>query len=140
MPSGASAQTFRDVSPEYWAAPFINALAASGITSGCGNENYCPEGSVTRAQMAVFLERGMNYSAYSPPAATGNVFSDVGEKSTVPQLLTAPEPAYFARARSRGLERVCYFSVYDSRLEHYGGFVVASVTCNLAKYARFPAG
>jgi len=33
---------------------------------------------VTRAQMAVFLERGMNGSDYSPPAATGNVFLDVG--------------------------------------------------------------
>ena len=31
-----------------------------------------------RAQMAVFLERGMNGSGYTPPAATGNVFLDVG--------------------------------------------------------------
>jgi hypothetical protein len=28
--------------------------------------------------MAVFLERGMNGSSYSPPGATGNVFLDVG--------------------------------------------------------------
>jgi hypothetical protein len=32
---------------------------------------------VTRAQMAVFLERGMNGSSYTPPAATGMVFGDV---------------------------------------------------------------
>jgi hypothetical protein len=25
------------------------------ITSGCGNGNFCPEGLVTRAEMAVFL-------------------------------------------------------------------------------------
>ena len=28
--------------------------------------------------MAVFLERGMNGSTYSPPAASGTVFNDVG--------------------------------------------------------------
>lgn len=33
--------------------------------------------TVTRAQMAVFLERGMRGSGFSPPAATGNVFLDV---------------------------------------------------------------
>ena len=32
-------------------------LAAEGITSGCGNGNYCPDDNVTRAQMAVFLVR-----------------------------------------------------------------------------------
>ncbi len=33
---------------------------------------------MTRAQMAVFLERGMRGSGFSPPAATGNTFLDVG--------------------------------------------------------------
>ena len=35
----------------------LDRLAAEGITSGCGNGNYCPEAPVTRAQMAVFLVR-----------------------------------------------------------------------------------
>jgi len=78
MPSQSSAQTFGDVPADHWAYSFIETLAANGITSGCGGGNYCPGGSVTRAQMAVFLERGMNGSSYSPPAATGNVFLDVG--------------------------------------------------------------
>jgi len=26
-----------------------------GLTAGCGNGNYCPDDSVTRAQMAMFL-------------------------------------------------------------------------------------
>ena len=34
--------------------------------------------AVTRAQMAVFLERGMRGSAYVPPPATGLIFQDVG--------------------------------------------------------------
>ena len=56
----------------------MERLAEAGITAGCGNDNYCPTAPVTRAQMAVFLERGINGSGYSPPPATGMVFNDVG--------------------------------------------------------------
>ncbi len=76
-PSG-QAQTFNDVPFTYWAWSSVESLAASGITGGCGSGNYCPENPVTRAQMAVFLERGMNGSDFNPPAASGNVFLDVG--------------------------------------------------------------
>jgi hypothetical protein len=48
---------FNDVPANYWAAAWIEQLAAEGITSGCGNGNYCPEAPVTRDQMAVFLVR-----------------------------------------------------------------------------------
>lgn len=51
---------FNDVPTNYWAAAWIEKLAADGITSGCGNNNYCPESPVTRAQMAVFLVRTFN--------------------------------------------------------------------------------
>ncbi len=68
---------FDDARPGYWAFTFIEALARAGISSGCGGSNYCPADPVSRAQMAVFLERGMNGSGYAPPAATGAVFGDV---------------------------------------------------------------
>ena len=48
---------FNDVDLSYWAVRWIEQLAAEGITSGCGNNNFCPENPVTRAQMAVFLVR-----------------------------------------------------------------------------------
>ena len=35
----------------------INDLAFSEITGGCGPRRYCPTASVTRAQMAIFLDR-----------------------------------------------------------------------------------
>lgn len=35
----------------------ISALAASGVTTGCGGGNYCPSAFVTREQMAAFLNR-----------------------------------------------------------------------------------
>ncbi len=72
------AQQFADVPLEHFAFRFIEALADSGITGGCGAGNFCPDEPVTRAQMAVFLERGMNGSDYSPPPASGSLFVDVG--------------------------------------------------------------
>jgi len=72
-----STGTFYDVSPDFWAFFSITKLATSGITSGCGGGNYCPDNPVTRAQLAVFLERGINGSVFDPGPGVGNVFSDV---------------------------------------------------------------
>jgi len=36
---------------------FIEEMAVRQITQGCGGGNYCPNGNVTRAQMAAFLVR-----------------------------------------------------------------------------------
>jgi len=66
---------FNDVPLDYWASSFIETLSANGITAGCGGGNYCPEDAVTRAQMAVFLERGIHGSSFTPPSATG-IFDD----------------------------------------------------------------
>ena len=67
---------FGDVPISFWAADWIEQLAAEGITGGCGSGNYCPNNAVSRAQMAVFLLKAEHGSAYVPPAATG-VFGDV---------------------------------------------------------------
>ena len=67
---------FTDVATDYWAAAWIKQLAAEGITGGCGAGIYCPDSTVTRAQMAVFLLKAKHGTAYTPPAATG-VFTDV---------------------------------------------------------------
>lgn len=69
--------SFDDVPPDYWAFIFVQALARNGITAGCGGGNYCPNDAVTRAQVAVFLIRGMFGSTFNLPAATGDVFLDV---------------------------------------------------------------
>lgn len=49
----------------------INRLRASGITAGCGGTRFCPNGLVTRAQMATFLVRG-----YELPATSTDYFTD----------------------------------------------------------------
>ena len=58
-------------------AKWIEQLANESITAGCGNGNYCPNASVTRAQMAVFLLKSKHGLGYVPPAATGTLFTDV---------------------------------------------------------------
>lgn len=47
----------------------INALAGAGITRGCNppdNTRYCPNGSLTREQMASFLTRAFGFTAVQP--------------------------------------------------------------------------
>jgi len=76
-PPAVGADTgFADVPVDHLMAAWIKQLAAEGITSGCGNGNYCPDATVTRAQMAVFLLRSKYTSAYTPPPANGD-FTDV---------------------------------------------------------------
>ena len=51
--------TFGDVPTTHAFYQYIEALAASGVTSGCGGGNYCPDLAVTRGQMAVFLAKAL---------------------------------------------------------------------------------
>jgi hypothetical protein len=55
--------SFNDVPTGHPYFQFVEALAASGITAGCGSGNYCPDNPVTRGQMAVFLSKalGLNW-------------------------------------------------------------------------------
>ncbi len=75
-PPPAAGGVFGDVPLGYWADDWIEQLHAEGITGGCGGGNYCPNGPVSREQMAVFLLRAKHGPAYTPPPATG-VFADV---------------------------------------------------------------
>ena len=68
--------TFPDVPCSSNFAPWIEALAAAGITGGCGGGNYCPTNVVTRQQMAVFLLKTKHGSSYVPPVCSGD-FADV---------------------------------------------------------------
>jgi parallel beta-helix repeat protein len=68
--------TFPDVPCSSNFAPWIEAMAAEGITGGCGNGNFCPQNPVRRDQMAVFLLKAEHGSAYTPPQCQGT-FPDV---------------------------------------------------------------
>jgi ELWxxDGT repeat protein len=66
--------TFADVPPNYWSWRFVESLAASGVTGGCGGGSFCPGAYVNRAQMAVFV---LTARGTAPPPATGTRFNDV---------------------------------------------------------------
>lgn len=51
--------TFADVPSSHPFYQFIEALAASKVTGGCGGGNFCPDKPLTRGQMAVFLSKAL---------------------------------------------------------------------------------
>lgn len=48
---------FSDVPTNYWAARWIEKLAADGITDGCGGGKYCPSATIPYEHMKLFLDR-----------------------------------------------------------------------------------
>jgi hypothetical protein len=73
MTTGGS---FADVPPSNPFFDYIEGIARTGVTSGCGGSNFCPDASVSRAQMAVFLLKAKFGSGHTPPGAA-SAFSDV---------------------------------------------------------------
>jgi hypothetical protein len=55
--------TFRDVSNTSVYETYIEAIYNNGITTGCGNGDYCPSAQVTRDEMAAFLVRATQVAA-----------------------------------------------------------------------------
>jgi hypothetical protein len=51
--------TFNDVPTTDPAFQYVEALASSGVSAGCGGGNFCPDLPVTRRQMAVFLAKAL---------------------------------------------------------------------------------
>jgi hypothetical protein len=78
QPPAATGLVFADVPASAFGAAWIEDLYAQGFTGGCATSplRYCPDASVTRAQMAVILLKAEHGSGYSPPACSG-VFGDV---------------------------------------------------------------
>ena len=60
-PAPATA-TFGDVPTGHSLFQYVEALAKSGITGGCGSGNFCPGAPLTRGQMSVFLAKGLGLS------------------------------------------------------------------------------
>ncbi|SDI93224.1 S-layer homology domain-containing protein [Alteribacillus bidgolensis] len=63
---GSSNKTFDDVGTDHWAADYINTLVAAGITTGTSDKTYSPNDSINRGQMAVFINRTLDYLEEQP--------------------------------------------------------------------------
>lgn len=71
----------------------IDRMAAAGLTSGCGSYVYCPNGAVTRGQMAAFLHRVESPRASPPyPAPCDASYPTVCIPSPPPDLDCADIP------------------------------------------------
>ena len=68
---------FLDVPRAHVFHRFVERVFRRGVTGGCGNGNYCPDASVTREQMAVFLLRAREGVGYVPPPCVTPTFTDV---------------------------------------------------------------
>jgi PKD repeat protein len=79
LPLDVVRMTFADVPPSLGVWQFVETIFDRGVTSGCGGlpVRYCPDGSVTREQMSVFLLRAKEGPAYLPPPCLTQVFADV---------------------------------------------------------------
>ena len=85
-PPSISRSRFGDVDAGSLHAPFIERMADLGVTSGCGDgTNFCPHGSVTRAQMAAFLSRAYNL-ADGPAPGFADVAADAWYAADVARL------------------------------------------------------
>ena len=71
--------SFEDVPPDHWAYEYIEILYKNGYVSGCSSVPllYCPEATMTRAESAVFLERGIHGAGFTPSDPTQVIFADV---------------------------------------------------------------
>ncbi|HKI02826.1 MAG TPA: S-layer homology domain-containing protein [Thermoanaerobaculia bacterium] len=65
IPPPATGTVFADVPADAFAAAWIEQLASEGLTGGCATDpvRYCPDSTVSRDQMAVFLVRTFNLTA-----------------------------------------------------------------------------
>ncbi len=59
-PTPTGAISFIDVPPDYWARPYITALAASGVVSGYAGDYFRPNQTITRAEFAALLQDAFN--------------------------------------------------------------------------------
>ena len=74
-PEPAAGSGFVDVDSDEWWAAHTDRLADLGVTKGCGSgpPRYCPDGWVTRGQMASFLVRAFEF-----PDGEDGGFTDTG--------------------------------------------------------------
>jgi hypothetical protein len=74
-----------------WAETFICWMKDNGITSGVTPTTYAPNANVTRAEMAVFIQRVANI-----PPSTGDIYINAGYNGWVPAAGTAGTIGYYS--------------------------------------------
>jgi hypothetical protein len=78
-PTPSPEPVFDDVPADHPYSAEIEALYNAGFTDGCQSDPllYCPDESMTRAESAVFIERGLHGAQIVPPIPESLIFEDV---------------------------------------------------------------
>ena len=87
---GYNAFTFTDVPTDAWYKNAVGFIAARGITSGTGNNQFSPQGKLTRAQFVVLLMNAYRINTQNQ-GETGQIrnFADAGSTYYTDYLLAA---------------------------------------------------
>ena len=85
-PPAVAHSRFADVDAASFHGPLIERMVELGVTVGCGDgTNFCPDGTVTRGHMAVFLSRAYNLEP-GPDPGFGDVPADAWYADAVARL------------------------------------------------------
>ena len=93
IPPACTTPVFNDVPCSNPFAPWINELAARGISGGCAPGMFCPGNPVTREQMAVFLSSAFGLpvpTASCPSSALVTGGEETDDYGDAPAAATAP--------------------------------------------------
>jgi hypothetical protein len=135
-------------------------LEASGITSGCGGGKFCPDGLVTRSQMASFISRAMNLEASSVDhftdddgnkheaninrLASAGITAGCGPSAYCPDGVVARDQmaTFLVRARNLPPSGVNWFTDDDGNKheDRINAFAAAKVTSGCGDGRFCPAG
>jgi hypothetical protein len=89
QPTPTTTATFEDVAVDATYTTAVDWLAEQQITLGCTTTTYCPNGTVTRAEMAAFLWRLEDSPEGSAPAGFVDVSDDSFAVNAVDWLLAS---------------------------------------------------
>jgi hypothetical protein len=77
VPPLCTTPIFNDVPANNPFCRWVEELARRGVAGGCGNGNYCPNSTVTREQMPIFVLRTLDPTLTPQACAAPNTFADV---------------------------------------------------------------
>ncbi len=97
-PPPCTGAVFTDVTCSTTFDSWIEQFAADAITGGCGGGAYCPTANVTRAQMAVFVEKAMRGTGAWSPGDLGNDNTGLGASALLHNTTASRNTAIGSRA------------------------------------------
>ncbi len=136
------AMLYSDVPASGWSFPYVLSNAANEIIPGCGGGNFCPFTPVLRKDMAVYMLRSYEGTAYVPPACSSAPFDDIP--------VSHPYCAWINELKNRGVVQGCtatsYCPDYPVDREQMVKFILSTANpgvtppaCSTAPFTDIPA-